>query len=90
MCVYVYVCDCVYVYVYAYVCMYMCCVYMCAVCVVCVCVHTHVYCMIATGYLLPYDTKFWREKFLANLANYKNSPKCSCPKISFLKVVFIV
>ena len=35
--------------------------------------------------LLPYNTKFWREKLLANLGNYKQFTKCFLSKFYFLK-----
>ena len=34
---------------------------------------------------VSYDTKFWREKILVNLANLRDLPKCSCRTFSFLK-----
>ena len=36
-------------------------------------------------HLAPYNTKFWREKILANLKIISDSPKFSCPKFCSLK-----
>ena len=39
---------------------------------------------------IPYDAKFWREKILVNLANYKRfAKKISCPKFSFLNQKYV-
>ena len=83
---------CVCMYVYNYMCMHASvCVYHCTLVSMYMCVHVqhmhHSY-ILCVAYYILYDAKFWRDKILANLVNYKRFAKIFLSKISFLKVCF--